>query len=252
MKLLLVTLSLIGMVGCGQKATKEETVVANENAGASDKRFRSTGLKGVYLVDTTDAQSVFDNYGIEHELIAEILSDKPLVFSLTEGDEEPEWKSGNLPEAAVYQYFVYLTYSQDASVVKSKCGVRVVTSDKIALSDALKMKPHESIDTGVSMRSFWGKNITIPPLSTDLVPSGRKAGSLLSASPSLKLEEGGVVSIWQFQRVIAPVDPAEKPFFSAQQGILSLDIRTVPNSQQETAELHPLNPGRTDVPIRTP
>lgn len=164
MRLLLITLSLIGLVGCDSGSPTRNAKQSGPANVESGKTYRETGLEGVYLVDATEeATSALRTYGVQYALIAELLSDKPLQFSLTTGDLDPRFLSpGQDRGEETYQYFVRLTQSDNESVREWYIKVNCSTSDQITLSNALEMKPNERLAGFIGGWSW----VTTQPLSS--------------------------------------------------------------------------------------
>ena len=227
------TLLSFVLVACGADSASVEVTEAPVPNEASGRLYTPLGLEGVYLVEPSGAKSVFDSYGIEYDFLAEIISNKPLLFSLCEGGEEAQWNLGRgAGDATVYQYFLFLRSSTDSEELSldAMCSVTVATNDDIVFSEALKMKSEE-IYSGTRSRTTVKEKIEIPPLPPQAGDRGQKLGGLLVRQEGMGSKGDGVFSIWRFVRLLVTEDAAESPV--GEQVILSLDVRSIKDQRPE-------------------
>ena len=227
-KFLLLTLLPFVLVGCEAEAPGEIGV-----SGGLYTPLGLVGLEGVYLAEPSGARAAFDSYGIEYDFLAEIISDKPLLFSLCEGGEKAQWNLGRgRGDAAVYQYFLFLRSSVDSEelALDALLTVTGATNDEIAFSEALKMKSEE-IPSGTRTTTTLKKKIEIPPLPPQTGDGGQKVGGLLVRQEGIGSKGNGVFSIWRYVRLLVTEDPTEGS--AGEQVILSLDVRPIRDQRPE-------------------
>ena len=215
MRLLLVTLSLIGLLGCdsrkdstsvgstvptSQNPTDGVAAKSNDRPTSSPMRhesdsakpWRATNLEGVYIVQNHGMQEYIERVTGQSQHWLEILSDKRLWFTVKEGNAEPESfiTGGGDENILTHQYFVSSTLDDidwsvsEGDTVDFQLRVTHLESDKTTLSEALSMRESGLIETNSVTSMLPTFELTIPPIDTQLVdslsvtPTGSQVGRL--------------------------------------------------------------------------
>jgi len=175
MRILLSALTLIGLFGChsSQESTSVNSAspasqnqsngTAQEKANQSTnspsisvpkgaKTSEATNLDGVYIVHTRRMQQYFEYATGQSTNFLEILSDRPLWFTVTENNAEPEQILASLglgeEKTLTHQYFVETTKPIDLpfsfpipvdNTFDLPVRVTHIQSDKVTLDEALSM-----------------------------------------------------------------------------------------------------------------
>ena len=203
MRILLSALTLIGLLGCdsGQELTsvnstspasqRQSNGTAGEGANQSKnsptkpvsdgaKTCQATNLDGVYIVKTSPIQNYIERATGQSTDILEILSDKPLWFTITEGNSEPECISfvfagfAGDEKTLTHQYFVSSTRPIGFSSVNEgatyELPVRLmhIRSNEVTLDEALSMADGKLIDASNGVGCPLNFQFTIPPWDPEL------------------------------------------------------------------------------------
>ena len=200
MRILLLALTLIGLLGCdsGQELTsvnstspasqRQSNGTAGEGANQSTnsptkpvsdgaKTCQATNLDGVYIVKTSRIQNYIEFATGQSSDILEILSDKPLWFTITEGNSEPECISFGFAgdeQTLTHQYFVSSTRPIGFSSVNEGTTYELPVwlmhkqSNEVTLDEALSMADGKLIDASGGEGRNLNFQFTIPPWDPEL------------------------------------------------------------------------------------
>lgn len=207
MRILLSALTLIGLFGChsSQESTSVNSAspasqnqsngTAQEKANQSTnspsisvpkgaKISEATNLDGVYIVHTQRMQQYFERATGQSTNLLEILSDRPLWFTVTENNAEPESILSFIglgeEKTLTHQYLVETTKPIDLPTHPSfpipvdntfDLPVRVmhIQSDKVTLDEALSMADGSLISELGRYSLKRNFQFTIPPPDSEVI-----------------------------------------------------------------------------------